>query len=203
MSSNTGTERKKSSHQNIYIGKAGQLAVMAELAFRGYNVSLPEIDKGDDIFVVNDITRELWRIQVKGATPQQRNGNYQVVILEKQITTKPKDKSPDLHFVFALRTTIESDMYGDVAAWRFVVMTREQLRTYIDERESVGKKLGSLKKKDLRRTLGITFDKKTGEARCSRTSWGKHVGDWTAWPFLDHDQLADVETAALTISGAD
>jgi hypothetical protein len=36
------------------MGKAGQLAVMAEFALRGYNVAMPEIDIGDDIFAVND-----------------------------------------------------------------------------------------------------------------------------------------------------
>ncbi|MFN9622301.1 MAG: hypothetical protein ACK587_05640 [Cyanobacteriota bacterium] len=39
-----------------YVGKAGHLAVMGELSLRGYNVALPEIDKGDDIFAVNDVT---------------------------------------------------------------------------------------------------------------------------------------------------
>ena len=38
-----------------HIGTAGQLAVMSELCFRGYNVAMPEIDIGDDIFVVTDI----------------------------------------------------------------------------------------------------------------------------------------------------
>jgi hypothetical protein len=51
-----------------YIGKAGQFAVMAELAFRGYNVAIPEIDVGDDVFVVNQGTGFLSRIQVKTAT---------------------------------------------------------------------------------------------------------------------------------------
>jgi hypothetical protein len=39
-----------------YIGKAGQLVVMSEFCYRGYNAATPEIDKGDDVFVVNDAT---------------------------------------------------------------------------------------------------------------------------------------------------
>ena len=35
-----------------YIGKAGHLAVVVELALQGYNVAVPEIDEGDDILVV-------------------------------------------------------------------------------------------------------------------------------------------------------
>ncbi len=46
---------------NHFIGKAGQLAFMAELALRGYNVSIPEVDIGDDIFAVNHTTDQLFR----------------------------------------------------------------------------------------------------------------------------------------------
>ena len=41
---------------------------MAELSLRGYNVAIPEIDIGDDVFVLNDATGQLSRIQVKTAT---------------------------------------------------------------------------------------------------------------------------------------
>jgi hypothetical protein len=50
-----------------YTGKAGHLAVMGEIALRGYNVALPEIDVGDDIFAVNPQTGKLVRVQVKTA----------------------------------------------------------------------------------------------------------------------------------------
>ena len=33
-----------------FVGKAGQLAVMAEFLLRGYNVAMPEVDVGDDIY---------------------------------------------------------------------------------------------------------------------------------------------------------
>ena len=33
-----------------HIGKAGHLAAMAEFLLRGYNVAMPEVDVGDDIF---------------------------------------------------------------------------------------------------------------------------------------------------------
>jgi hypothetical protein len=182
--------KKPTSRQNAYIGKAGQLAVMAELALLGYNVALPEIDKGDDIFVVNDNTGELWRLQVKGATPQSREGQYQVIIDERQITTKPAG-NPDLCFVFALRRREEK-------RWRFVIMPRERLKKYIDDRAASGKyegKFGMLKKerrKD-RRTLSITFSsrkKTSGQVFCSYEPWETHMETWDAWPYLDHEVLA-------------
>ncbi len=44
------------------------MAVMAEYLARGYNVAIPEVDIGDDIFVVRDEIGEFSRIQVKSAT---------------------------------------------------------------------------------------------------------------------------------------
>ena len=36
------------SRKSLYIGRAGQMAVMAEFLLRGYNVVIPEVDVGDD-----------------------------------------------------------------------------------------------------------------------------------------------------------
>ena len=47
------------SKNNAYTGKSGQLAAMGELAWRGYNVALPEMDVGDDIFSVNDANHRI------------------------------------------------------------------------------------------------------------------------------------------------
>src|ERR1700712_5628661 len=57
-----------SQRQSLYVGRAGQMAVMAEFLWRGWNVALPEVDVGEDIFVVQDETGELSRVQVKTAT---------------------------------------------------------------------------------------------------------------------------------------
>lgn len=51
-----------------YLGKGGQFAVMSHIVVRGYNVAIPEIDVGSDIFVVQDRNSTLWRVQVKTAT---------------------------------------------------------------------------------------------------------------------------------------
>lgn len=52
----------------LYLGKGGQLAVMSHIVVRGYNVAIPEIDVGSDVFVVQDENSTLWRVQVKTAT---------------------------------------------------------------------------------------------------------------------------------------
>ena len=39
---------------NQYLGKAGHLFIMSEFLMLGWNVAIPEVDIGDDIFVVQD-----------------------------------------------------------------------------------------------------------------------------------------------------
>lgn len=42
--------------QNLYVGMAGQTFVSSEFLIRGYNVPVPEVDRGDDLFVVQDLS---------------------------------------------------------------------------------------------------------------------------------------------------
>lgn len=49
--------------------------MMAEFLIRGWNVAIPEVDIGDDIFVVKDENGELRRVQVKtSSTVIRQNG---------------------------------------------------------------------------------------------------------------------------------
>jgi hypothetical protein len=57
---------KKNYH--LYLGKAGHLTVMSEFLTCGWNVAIPEVDVGDDIFVVQDDNGTLRRVQVKTST---------------------------------------------------------------------------------------------------------------------------------------
>jgi hypothetical protein len=50
---------------NLYLGRAGHLMAMSEFLMRGWNVAIPEVDVGDDIFVVEDKSGILKRVQVK------------------------------------------------------------------------------------------------------------------------------------------
>jgi hypothetical protein len=68
---------KKNYH--LYLGKAGHLTVMSEFLTRGWNVAIPEVDVGDDIFVVQDDNGTLRRVQVKTSTSSEaieKHGKY-------------------------------------------------------------------------------------------------------------------------------
>ncbi len=69
---------------HLYLGRAGHLAIMSELLMRGWNVAIPEVDIGDDIFVVHDEKGILQKVQVKTSTATKRvkgfSGQFQVNI---------------------------------------------------------------------------------------------------------------------------
>lgn len=74
------------SRQSLYVGRAGQMAVMAEFLARGYNVAIPEVDVGDDIFVVRDLSEQYSRIQVKTAMAKAKKTGYSARYSVKQNT---------------------------------------------------------------------------------------------------------------------
>jgi hypothetical protein len=87
---------------NQYLGKAGHLAIMSEFLMLGWNVAIPEVDIGDDIFVVQDDNGTLRRVQVKTSTSTSRkdsfSGQFNVSVKNLQnISNIP------VHYVFIVR----------------------------------------------------------------------------------------------------
>jgi hypothetical protein len=87
---------------NQYLGKARHLAVMSEFLIRGWNVAIPEVDIGDDIFVVQDDSGTLRRVQVKTsvATARQNGCSAQFTISESNLRNVT---SILVHYVFVVR----------------------------------------------------------------------------------------------------
>ena len=77
---------------HLYLGKAGHLTVMSEFLLRGWNVAIPEIDIGDDIFVVQDESGTLRRVQVKTSTSTNRrnsfSGRFKIPLKQLRILSK-------------------------------------------------------------------------------------------------------------------
>ena len=87
---------------HLYLGRAGHLIVMSEFLLRGWNVAIPEIDIGDDIFVVEDESGTLRRVQVKTSTSTTRkngfSGRFKIPL--KQLRNLNRIR---LHYVFIVR----------------------------------------------------------------------------------------------------
>lgn len=155
--------------QNLYTGRSGQHAVMSVFLFRGYNAAIPEVDVGDDIFVVKDADGDLSRIQVKSAVAKgthTRRGRFHVPLIQLG-----RQQTPDLHYVFA---------FYYLALWRtFVVISRPKLY-------------------ELHTTQGIGRMSKNGdsvyfdvsvtdtETACNGVSLHAFRDQWGAWPAITH-----------------
>lgn len=109
---------------NNYIGKAGQLYVMSELLMLGWNVAIPEVDRGDDIFVVKDSDGDLRRVQVKTASARETKRGYVVQFLlpRLQLVSQP---TPELYFTLLIR---RQDRWSNL-----IVLTRGDLADLLAE----------------------------------------------------------------------
>jgi hypothetical protein len=157
-----------SSRQNLYVGRAGQMAVMAELLWRGWNTALPEVDVGDDVFVVKDDSGDLSRVQVKTATARIQQDGYsaQFRVALDQLRTP---RTPDLVYVFAVR---------GAGGWEpFIIMGRDVL---LAEHELRG--VGSLS----RGSVLFRFVVSSTRLICSGRDLTTYRDDWSRWPILIH-----------------
>ncbi|MBX3533328.1 MAG: hypothetical protein KF826_03175 [Xanthobacteraceae bacterium] len=155
-------------------GKAGQFAVMAELALRGYNVAIPEIDIGDDVFVLNDDTGRLSRIQVKTGTGKKlssydRAYRCQYSVRDSHVSGAA---SQGVHYVLAGRCG---------KSWRFLVLERGVLNHLMNNGWGTKMKNGST-------MLSVVFITRS-EVKSSTDKTGidlsAYASNWDAWPIID------------------
>jgi hypothetical protein len=157
-----------SQRNNLYVGRAGQMAVMAELLWRGWNVALPEVDVGDDVLVVKDDSGDLWRVQVKTATAHPRSEGYsaQFSVSLRQLRSP---RTPDLVYIMAIRSFL---------GWEpFLIIDRNTLRM---EHEIHG--AGSVSGGQVIFRLVDNGD----SLRCSRRDFQVYRNDWSRWPVILH-----------------
>ncbi|EXU74137.1 MULTISPECIES: hypothetical protein [Erwinia] len=104
-----------------YKSKAAHLAVMAELAWREYNVAMPEIDIGDDIFAVKDSSGNMWRLQVKYSQAKKLKKGYSGTfgVRHDQLV---KPTSPELYYVFVIKK--------ECGNWFYLILPRQALETH-------------------------------------------------------------------------
>jgi hypothetical protein len=158
--------------QNLYLAQGGHLAAMSEFLCRGYNVAVPEVDVGDDVFVVRDEDGRLTRVQVKSAAGRlmNRQGAYQGLfsVPLKQVM-RPRD--PDLTFVFPVR-------YED--RWRdFLVIRRAELAALRKQWQ-----LGGTPTQKGALVLRLVFT--AADVICGGVSLQAYRNNWSAWPPVEH-----------------
>lgn len=90
-----------SKKNNLYLGKAGELAARSYFLMRGWNVAAPEVDVGDDLFVIEDNKGIFHRVQVKTAVAVERQSGYNAQF-NLPLSQLQKRIQPELHYVFVV-----------------------------------------------------------------------------------------------------
>ena len=154
--------------RSLYIGRSGELAVLSEFLSRGYNAATPEIDIGEDVFVIEDGQEGYWPVQVKTATSEElQDGSChaQFTFRRDQLLKAP---NVELTYVLALRQNHR---------WTsFLVIPRRSL-----ERLYRLGHLGSQRGEVL--TWEFVYEGST--RRCQQANFTAFESDWdTQWPSI-------------------
>lgn len=153
---------------NLYLGKAGHLAIMAEFLLRGWNVAIPEVDIGDDIFVVQDSNGTLKRVQVKTASARKQKSGFSARFLVPKAQLA-KIAQPLINYVFLARN-------GD--EWmKPLIIPQDILKDYI-ENKGVGAASS--------RFVNLYFSFKGEHVTCSKLDFSSYVRDYSGFPLIPH-----------------
>lgn len=145
------------------------MAVMAEFLIRGYNVAIPEVDVGDDIFVVKDSNGEYSRVQVKAALATKTRSGYSArySLRFSQLEIR---SIPETWYVFANR--LEERWVS------FIVIARQELYELYDLHD-----IGSLNEYGL---LSLYLAYTSSNVICSGQDFTPYLDNWSSWPLIEH-----------------
>ncbi len=140
---------------------------MSEFLTRGWNVAIPEVDIGDDIFVVQDDNGTLRRVQVKTSTSTERqntfSGQFNVPLTQlRNIANIP------VHYVFIVRHNEH---------WTKPVIIRQDY--LLDHLQN--DKIGS----EHEGNLNLYFSYSPQNVECSGLDLNKYVSDFTDFPLIE------------------
>lgn len=134
---------------SIYLGTAGEYAVMSELLFHGYNVNRMVIDDGIDIVATKD--NQYYYIQVKTTVMVQgQNPNWQI-----DINAYNRYNMSGVQYIFVLRCGGIKQNASAIDRNMYFVLTRDQI--------ALGIANGYIKQGLNTISVKVKFNAKTGE----------------------------------------
>jgi hypothetical protein len=171
--------------RRAFFGRSGHLAAMSEFLHRRINVAIPEVDVGDDVFVVKGSDDTVTRVQVKAATAKAQAGGY-VALFNVPLAqlSVPRD-TPALVYVFAVRF---QDRWSD-----FIVIRRSTL--FARHNEGAGyRRVGRDGEEYVQFRIVFT----DAGAQCGSAEFQRHRNAWEPWPPLE---LEDEDAPARGSTG--
>jgi hypothetical protein len=153
---------------NQYLGKAGHLTVMSEFLIFGWNVAIPEVDIGDDIFVVQDDNGTLRRVQVKTSTSTIRKETYSG---QFNVSLKNLRNISNIlvHYIFLVR-------HND--GWSKPLIIRQDFLLDHFEKNQVGS--------ETKGNITFYFSYVQEKVECSGQDFTKYIRDFTDFPKIEH-----------------
>ena len=153
---------------NQYLGKAGHLNVMSEFLMLGWNVAIPEVDIGDDIFVVQDDNGTLRRVQVKTSTSTSRKSSYSG---QFSVSVKNLRNITNIlvYYIFIVRHNNE---------WSKPVVVRQDYLLDHFDNNSVGS--------EAKGSITFYFSYTDEKVECSGQDFTRYVRDFTDFPQIQH-----------------
>lgn len=159
---------------NHYLGKAGHLTVMSEFLMLGWNVAIPEVDIGDDIFVVKDADGILKKVQVKTSQSINRKSGYgaQFSVSYKNLLSL---RTPLAYYVFIVRHNNE---------WsKPLVIKQDYLEAhYRKYMEKKGDKATGFTEGNI--IFYISFQ--GGKVKCNKQDFSIYINDFSDFPQINH-----------------
>lgn len=153
---------KNKDNSHLYLGRAGQLFVVSEFLLHGWNAAIPEVDTGDDVFVVRDPNGEFRRIQVKTVTGVKRVYGYSAKFI-LNLTQVKTPKVPDLIYFLVVRLN---------ESWiSYFVIDRSVLEDFV-ENKNVGTK------NENKNTLQLYFVVNKRKVVCSKKDFNGFQKSW-------------------------
>lgn len=141
---------------------------MSEFLILGWNVAIPEVDIGDDIFVVQDDNGTLRRVQVKTSTSTIRkdgfSGQFSISVSNLRNITNIL-----VHYVFLVRNE---------GGWSKPVIIRQDYLLDKFENNKVGSEANG--------NITFYFSYTHGVVECSGQDFTKYINDFTDFPKIEH-----------------
>lgn len=164
--------------KKTHFGRAGEFFAMSELLLRNWNVAVPVVDIGDDVFVIDDNDKTTWRLQVKSADASSEAGPQIKATFSGILRAQLRTAQPiELLFMFLVRVP---------RAWRMLIIPRVDLLRFREAYVEGGKPhgggsgrppVGDAAAKTDSMSLTVTFD------GANASAWNADLGGYLdRWP---------------------
>ena len=158
-----------SKKQGLYLGRAGHLVVMADFLLRGWNAAIPEVDVGDDIYVVEDGNGSLKQVQVKTVSAKHHKDGIGFSARYTLKADQLRAPATQLFFVFLVRLT---------SSWSdpIIISKSDLVNEFIP--------LGGIPV--AAKSLNVTLVFRSRRVSFRSSDWSKRTKDYAQFPIILH-----------------